>query len=126
MYSRVGLFDYKVIVISEVLDKYDEAKEKRNNISSNRGFITVKEGLRNPLRRNAKFEKYVIFIADIDNIIDRLPQPYREVIRKRYFQGDISTFMKDFGIRSKRDANKIIRKSVNIFYDALEKYRKAS
>ncbi len=122
----MGLFDYKVIVVSDVLDRYDEAKEKRKNISSNKGFITISGDVKNSLFRNAKFEKYVIFITDIDNIIEKLPYPYREVIRKRYFQGDVSTFMRDFGIKSKRDANRIIRKSVNIFYDALEKYRKAS
>ena len=122
----MGLFDYKIIVISDVLDRYDEAKERRKNISSNRGFITINGDMKNSLFRNAKFERYVIFITDIDNIIEKLPHPYKEVIRKRYFQGDVSTFMKDFGIKSKRDANRIIRKSVNIFYDALEKYRKAS
>ncbi len=122
----MGLFDYKIIVISDVLDRYDEAKERRKNISSNRGFITINGDMKNSLFRNAKFERYVIFITDIDNIIEKLPHPYKEVIRKRYFQGDVSTFMKDFGIKSKRDANRIIRKSVNIFYDALEKYKKAS
>ncbi len=124
--ERVGVFDYKVIVVSDILDRYDEAKNKKVNPVNNKGFIKIEKSIRKNLFKNAKFEKYVIFIADIDNIIENLPQPYRDVIRKRYFLGDINTFMRDFNIKSKREANKIIRRSINLFYDAIERYKKAS
>ncbi len=124
--NRIGIFDYKVILVSNILERYDEARNKRFNPVNNRGFILLDKNRKNALFRNAKFEKYVIFIADIDNIIESMPQPYREVIKNRYFQSDINTFMRDFNIKSKREANKIIRRSINLFYDAIEKYKKAS
>ena len=124
--ERMGLYDYKVIFISNILEKYDEAKDKRANPVSEKGFISLERNKKSKLFKNAKFEKYVIFISDIDNIIESMPSPYKDVIRKRYFQGDINTFMRDFNIKNKREANSIIRRSVNIFFDAIERYRKAS
>ncbi len=124
--ERMGLYDYKVIFISNILEKYDEAKDRKANPVGEKGFISLERNKKSKLFKNAKFEKYVIFISDIDNIIESMPSPYKDVIKKRYFQGDINTFMRDFNIKNKKEANSIIRKSVNIFFDAIERYRKAS
>lgn len=124
--ERMGLYDYKVIFISNILEKYDEAKDRKANPVGEKGFISLERDKKSKLFKNAKFEKYVIFISDIDNIIESMPSPYKDVIKKRYFQGDINTFMRDFNIKNKKEANSIIRKSVNIFFDAIERYRKAS
>ena len=78
------------------------------------------------LHRNAYFEDIVIYAVDIENLISKLESPLDEIIRKRYFEGDVRTFMEDFGISSRREARRLVVRAVNKFFHELEKYRRRS
>ncbi len=120
--GAVGPYHYKVWVIGEVLDRYESAK---NGARKPKGRLFVKPNTESKLNRNAYFENIVIYAVDIENIIDRLESPFKEIILKRYFEGDVRTFMEDFGIESRREARKLITRAVNKFFHEVEKYRKS-
>ncbi len=122
--GAIGPFHYKVWVIGEVLDRYEDCK---NGARKPRGklFVTpATEKLK--LTRGAYFENIVIYAVDVENLMERLESPLREIIAGRYFEGDVVTFMEDFGIKSRREARKLIVRAVNKFFHELEKYRKSS
>ncbi len=122
--GAIGPYHYKVWIIGEVLDRYESCK---NGARKPKGKLFVepnKEDVR--LDRNAYFENIVIYAVDIESIIERLESPLKEIIMGRYFEGDVRTFMEDFGIKSRREARKLIVKAVNKFFHEVEKYRRVA
>ncbi len=122
--GAIGPYHYKVWVIGEVLDRYEECKNGARKPAS-KIFVKPPEK-ENKTRRNAYFESMVIYVVDIENIISRLESPLDEIIRRRYFEGDVRTFMDDFGINSRREARRMIVRAVNKFFHELERYRMRS
>ncbi|HIP43272.1 MAG TPA: hypothetical protein EYG91_05165 [Aquifex aeolicus] len=119
----MNLFDYKKSIVSEIIDKYEVAKEKRITIELSKGSIVKAPPRKSKLfKKEARFTKHVIFIVDLENLLDKLEEPYKTVIKKRYFDASLDTVRKDFELSNKREAYYLIRKSVNKFYDLLEKY----
>ena len=120
----VGPYHYKVWVIGEVLDRYERSKNVKRKPESKLFIKPFKAGGR--FRRSAYFEDTVIYSVDIDNLISKLESPLDEIIRGRYFEGDVRTFMEDFGISSRREARKLITRAVNRFFQEIENYMRAS
>ncbi len=122
--GAVGPYHYKVWVIGEVLDKYESCK---NGARKPKGKLFVSPSADElKLTRGAYFENIVIYAVDIENLIERLESPLDEIIAKRYFEGDVRTFMEDFGIKSRKEARRLIVRAVNKFFHELEKYRRSS
>jgi len=119
----MNLFDYKKSIVSEIMDRYESAKEKRTIIELSKGSV-VKTFPRNSklAKKDARFVKHVIFIVDLENLLDKLEEPYKRVIKERYFDASLDTVKRDFGLSNKREAYYLIKKSVNKFYNLLEKY----
>ncbi len=122
--GAIGPYHYKVWVIGEVLDRYESCKNGARKPNS-KLFVKPPE-MEGKLHRNAYFEDIVIYAVDIENLISRLESPLDEIIRKRYFEGDVRTFMEDFGISSRREARRLVVRAVNKFFHELEKYRRRS
>ncbi len=122
--GAIGPYHYKVWVIGEMLDRYENCKNGARKPNS-KLFVKPpeKEG---KVSKNAYFEDIVIYAVDIENLISKLESPLDEIIRGRYFEGDVRTFMEDFGINSRREARKLIVRAVNKFFHELEKYRRGS
>ena len=121
--GAIGPYHYKVWVIGEILDKYESC---RNGSRKPKGklFITPNaDAFRT--HRNAYFENIVIYAVDIDNILESLESPLKEIIKGRYFEGDVSTFMEDFGIKSRREARTLIVRAVNKFFAEIQKYKRS-
>ncbi len=120
--KAIGPYHYKVWVIGEVLDRYEECRNGAR-LPKSRLYIEVvgKDLIRR--KRYAYFENVVIYAVDLEKLINSLESPYREVIEGRYFEADVSTFMRDFGIRSRREARRIITRAVNRFFHMLERHR---
>ncbi|NPA42226.1 MAG: hypothetical protein GXO18_08140 [Aquificae bacterium] len=121
--GAIGPYHYKVWVIGDILDKYENCK---NGARKPKGKLFVKPDAEEKLHRDGYFVNIVIYAVDIENIIERLEYPLNEIIRKRYFEGDVRTFMEDYGIRSKREARKLIVRAVNKFFHEIEKYRRST
>ncbi len=121
--GAIGPYHYKVWVIGEVLDRYENCK---NGARKPKGKLFVRANTEEKLNRNAYFESIVIYAVDVESMIERLEYPLNEVIRKRYFEGDVRTFMEDFGIGSRREARRLIVRAVNKFFSEIERYRKRS
>ncbi len=121
--GAIGPYHYKVWVIGEILDRYESCRNGGRK-PKGRLFITPSSD-EFKLHRNAYFENIVIYAVDIDNILESLEYPLGEIIRKRYFEGDVKTFMEDFGIGSKREARKLIVRAVNKFYQEVQRYRRS-
>jgi hypothetical protein len=120
--GAIGLYHYKVWIISEVLDRLESCK---NGGRKPKGKLFVNPNNdRFRLFKNAYFENIVIYAVDVENIIDSLESPLREIILHRYFEGDVKTFMEDFGIKSKREARNLITRAVNKFFNEIQKYKK--
>lgn len=119
--KALGPYHYKVWVIGEVLDRYEECKNGARLPKSRLYIEIVSEEFRK--RRNAYFEGIVIYAVDLEKLINSLESPYREVIKERYFEADVTTFMRDFGIKTRKEARKIITRAVNKFFHLLEKHR---
>jgi hypothetical protein len=119
--KAIGPYHYKVWVIGEVLDRYEECKNGAR-LPKSKIYVEVVGGEFRK-NRNAYFEGVVIYAVDLERLIESLESPYREVIKGRYFEADVSTFMKDFGIKSRREARRIITRAVNKFFHELEKRR---
>ena len=117
----IGPYHYKVWVIGEVLDRYEECRNGARLPNGKLFIEIVGEEFRK--NRNAYFERFVIYAVDLEKIIESLESPLKEVIKGRYFEADVSTFMKDFSIKSRREARRIITKAVNKFFHELEKRR---
>jgi len=118
--GAVGPYHYKVWVIGDILDRFESCK---NGARKPKAKLFVKPNTEKKLHRNAYFESIVIYAVDIENIIERLEYPLNEIIRRRYFEGDVRTFMEDFCITSKREASKLIVRAVNKFFHEIERYR---
>ncbi len=121
--GAIGPYHYKVWVIGDILDRYESCK---NGARKPKAKLFVKPNTEEKLHRNAYFESIVIYAVDIENIIERLESPLREIIAGRYFEGDVRTFMEDFGIRNRREARRLIVRAVNKFFHEVEKYRKSN
>ncbi len=119
--GAIGPYHYKVWVIGEVLDRYEECK---NGARKPKAKLFVKPQEETRLDRSAYFENLVIYAVDVENIMERLESPLGEIIRNRYFEGDVRTFMEDFGIRSRGEARRLIVRAVNKFFHEIERYRK--
>ncbi len=120
--GAIGVYHYKVWVIGEILDRYESCKNGGRK-PKGKLFITPNtDEFR--LHRNAYFESIVIYAVDIENIIESLESPLGEIIRHRYFEGDVRTFMEDFGIKSKREARTLITRAVNKFFNEVKKYQR--
>ncbi|MDQ7038853.1 MAG: hypothetical protein Q9N26_06610 [Aquificota bacterium] len=119
--KAIGPYHYKVWVIGEVLDRYEECKNGARLPSSRLYIEIVGEEFRK--KREAYFENVIIYAVDLEKLMDSLESPYREVIKGRYFEADVSTFMKDFGIKSRKEARRIIAGAVNRFFRLLERHR---
>ncbi len=122
--GAIGPYHYKVWVIGEILDKYESCKNGRR-LPRSKIFVKPPED-EGKLFRDAYFVDVVIYAVDIENIIDSLEYPLNEIIRKRYFEGDVRTFMEDYGIKSKREARRLIVRAVNKFFHEIQKYRRRS
>ncbi len=122
--GAIGLYHYKVWVIGEILDKYESCVNGARKPKA-KLFIRPFED-RGRTDRSAYFENVVIYAVDIENIINSLEPPLNEIIKRRYFEGDIRTFMDDFGIKSRGEARRLIVRAVNKFFHRIEKYRKAA
>lgn len=120
----IGPYHYKVWIIGEVLDRYEDCK---NGAIKPKGKLFVKPSEDElKLTKGAYFENIVIYAVDIESLIERLESPLREIIAERYFEGDVRTFMEDFGIKSRKEARKLIVRAVNKFFYELERYRRSS
>ena len=117
--NAVGPYHYKVWIIGEVMDRYEECKNGARLPKSRLFVEVVSREFRK--RRNAYFERIVLYVVDLEKAIESLGSPYREVIEGRYFEGDVTTFMRDFGIRNRREARRIITKAVNKFFHEIER-----
>ncbi|EDP75332.1 hypothetical protein [Hydrogenivirga sp. 128-5-R1-1] len=121
--GAIGPYHYKVWVIGDILDRYESCK---NGARKPKAKLFVKPSEEKKLNRNAYFENVVIYAVDIENIIESLESPLREIIAGRYFEGDVRTFMEDFGIRSRREARRLIVRAVNKFFHEVERYRRST
>ena len=121
--GAIGPYHYKVWVIGDILDRYESCK---NGARKPKAKLFVKPSEEKKLNRNAYFENVVIYAVDIENIIESLESPLKEIIAGRYFEGDVRTFMEDFGIRSRREARKLIVRAVNKFFHEVERYRRST
>jgi hypothetical protein len=122
--GAIGPYHYKVWIIGEVLDKYEDCK---NGARKPKGKLFVRpDSDQIKLRRGAYFENVVIYAVDIENLIDRLESPLKEIIAGRYFEWDVGTFMEDFGIKSRKEARRLIVRAVNKFFHEIERYRRTS
>ncbi len=122
--KAIGPYHYKVWIIGEVLDRYENCKNGVLKPSTKLLLYPCKE--KGKLFRGAYFEGAVIYAVDIENLINRLEPPLRDIIVNRYFEGDIKTFMEDFNIKSKKEARRLIVRAVNKFFNELEKYKRAN
>lgn len=122
--GAIGPYHYKVWVIGEVLDRYENCKNGARKPKT-KLFIKPPEDERS-LFRNAYFENIVIYAVDIEKIIESLEYPLNEIIKGRYFEGDVRTFMEDFGLKSRKEARRLIVRAVNKFFHEIERYRKRS
>ncbi|RLJ70002.1 hypothetical protein BCF55_0263 [Hydrogenivirga caldilitoris] len=120
--GAIGPYHYKVWVIGDILDRFEDCK---NGARKPKAKIFVKPRREDKLSRNAYFEGIVIYSVDIENIIEKLESPLKEIIAGRYFEGDVRTFMEDYGIKSRAEARRLIIKAVNRFFHEIEKYRKS-
>ncbi len=121
MGDRVNLYHYKVWVISSVLDQYELYKREKGRLSMGKLFVVPTSETSN---RNAYFEKFVVFTKDVERILEDMEEELREIIEKRYFEGDSGTYMRDKKLGSKREARKLITKAVNTFFHRLERIRR--
>jgi len=121
--GAIGPYHYKVWVIGEILDRYESCKNGGRKPKGKLFVAPSKDEFK--FHRNAYFENIVIYAVDIDSIIESLEPPLGEIIRGRYFEGDVRTFMEDFGIKSKREARKLIIRAVNKFYSEIQKYKRS-
>jgi hypothetical protein len=121
--GAIGPYHYKVWVIGEVLDRYENCK---NGARKPKTKLFVKPNDEEKLHRDAYFVDIVIYAVDIENLISRMESPLREIIEGRYFEGDVRTFMEDFGIKSRREARRLIVRAVNKFFHEVEKYKRVS
>lgn len=117
----VGLYHYKVWVVGSVLDRYEELRGIGGKPSSKLFVKPSETGERLP--KGAYFENTVIYLVDVDNLISKLDKPLDDIIRGRYFERDIRTFMEDFKINSRKEARRLIIRAVNTFFHELEKHR---
>ncbi len=121
--GRYNLYHFKRDFVREVLKKYEEAKEK--SVSTFSVFplrVRKKKWLRGSLRRGAKFERFILTVVDVERAINSLDEPYRTVIKKQYFEGDLKTLMRDLDLKSGRDAFNLIRGAINRFYERLKDF----
>ena len=117
----IGPYHYKIWVVGEILDRYENCKNGARKPSSR--LLVKPPRIEGKFRRGAYFEDIVIYAVDIENLISKLESPLDEIIRRRYFEGDIRTFMEDFGIESRKEARKLIVRAVNKFFHQIVKYR---
>jgi len=121
----MNLFEYKLSVVREVMDKYEVASEAKLTSDLSKGSIVNSVGKKKKLpKREAKFTKYVIYTVDVERIIDMMEEPYRTIIKKRYYDASLDTVKRDFGLKNKREAYFLVKRAVNKFYDLLENYWK--
>jgi len=116
--GAVGPYHYKVWVIGEVMDRYEEYKNGRRKPSS---AFFVKVPKKKEPRRNAYFEPMVIYVVDLESLIEEMGHPLGEIIRGRYFEMDPRTLMKELGIDSRKEARRLIVRAVNKFFHELER-----
>ncbi len=121
MGGNVNLYHYKTWVVSSVLDQYELFKKEKSKLEMGKLYV-VPGG--EPSNRNAYFERFVFFTKDIEKILEEMDEELREIILKRYFEGDSSTYMLDKGLKSKREARSLITKAVNTFFHRLERVRR--
>ncbi len=119
----VGPYHYKVWFIGNVLDRYESSKNRSKKPG---GKLLLKPKGGESSLRDAYFVDAVIYTVDIESLINKLEYPLNEIISKRYFEGDVSTFMEDYGIKSRREARKLIVRAVNKFFGEVERYRRVS
>ncbi len=117
----MNLYHYKTWVISSVLDQYELYKKERGKLEVGKLFVVPNEESSN---RNAYFERFVFFTKDVEKVLEGMEEELREIIEKRYFEGDLTTYMRDKGLKSKREARRLITKAVNTFFHRLERLRK--
>ncbi|AAC06700.1 hypothetical protein [Aquifex aeolicus] len=121
----MNLFEYKLSVVRQVMDKYEVAEEAKFISGLSKGSMVNALSRKKKLpNKEAKFTRYVIYTVDVERIIDMMEEPYRTVIKKRYYDASLDTVKKDFGLQNKREAYFLVKKSVNKFYDLLENYWK--
>ncbi len=121
MGGNVNLYHYKTWVVSSVLDQYELFKKEKGKLEMGKLYV-VPGG--EPSNRNAYFERFVFFTKDVEKILEEMDEELREIILKRYFEGDSSTYMLDKGLKSKREARSLIIKAVNTFFHRLERVRR--
>ncbi|WP_461832169.1 hypothetical protein [Aquifex sp.] len=119
----MNLFEYKLSVVKDVMDRYYFSKESKNTAELSKGSVVKAPPRRLKLfNREAKFTKHVIFIVDLENILEKMEEPYRTVIKKRYYEASLDTVKRDFNLKNKREAYHLVKKAINKFYDLLENY----
>ena len=123
--EKVNLSVYKLMVVAEVLDFLEEAKEASKFPS---GKFIVKAVKRKKGKdskvRNAFFELLVDRYVDIEKLINSLEEPYRTIIKERLFLKETDYVKRKLRLSRKREAETYVRRAVNKFYNLLEKYKK--
>ncbi|RUM30216.1 MAG: hypothetical protein DSY32_02455 [Aquifex sp.] len=121
----MNLFEYKLSVVRQVMDKYETASEVKFTSELSKGSLVNALGRKKKLpKREAKFTKYVIYTVDVEKIIDMMEEPYRTIIKKRYYDASLDTVKRDFNLKDKREAYFLVKRAINKFYDLLENYWK--
>jgi len=120
--KAVGPYHYKVWFIGNVLDRYESSKSRSKKPG---GKLLLKPKREKSSLRDAYFVDAVIYTVDIESLINKLEYPLNEIIMKRYFERDAGTFMRDYGIDSRREARRLIVRAVNKFFNEIERYGKA-
>jgi len=121
-----NLSTYKLIFIADLLDTIDELKKSSREVKSKLAVEGISRKKKRFVKyRGAYFELLVNKYVDIENLIDSLAEPLRTVIKERLFLKDPEEVRRRLGVATRKEAERIVRKSVNKFFDMVERYLKS-
>ncbi len=121
----LNLSTYKLVVVADVLDSLEELRRSAREVRSKLAVEALTRKKRKLSKHTgAFFELMVNRYVDIENLIDSLEEPDRTIIRERLFLKDPGEVKRRLGVKRKREAEKLVRRAVNRFFDLLERYRK--
>jgi len=121
----LNLSTYKLAVVADVLEALEDLKKSAKEVKSKLAVEAINRRKKKFLKhKGAYFELLVNKYVDIENLINSLEEPERTIIKERLFLKEPEEVKRKLGVRRKREAEKLVRRAINKFYDLLEKYRK--